>query len=53
VRRDQRRDYGEERYRAFGRIAGRPHAMAFTIRPSAIRIISLRRARQEEIDEYE
>jgi len=50
--RDDRKDYGEVRYRAFGHIKGRLHALVFTWRGSRIRIISLRRANAREINRY-
>lgn len=50
---DDRFDYGEPRLIAFGRIDGRPHAMVYTKRESTTRLISFRRAREEEIGRYE
>ena len=50
---DDRYDYREARFVAFGRINGRPHAMVFAVRGSVTRIISLRRAREKEIERYE
>ncbi|QYF85977.1 BrnT family toxin [Brevundimonas sp. PAMC22021] len=46
---DDRQDYGERRYRAFGRIDDLAYCFVFTIREGAIRAISLRRAHQKEI----
>lgn len=46
---DDRFDYGEVRYRAFGRIAGIGHCLVFTIEPGVVRAISLRRAREKEM----
>ena len=39
---DRRRDYGEDRYRLLGRIDGRPYAVVYTVRGSAVRIVSAR-----------
>ena len=52
VSRDERRDYGEERFRVLGRIGGRLFAVVFTPRgdDDEIRVISFRRAnRREEV----
>lgn len=46
--RDTRRDYGEPRFLAFGRIDGQPYCLAYTIRDGRVRAISLRRAHQKE-----
>jgi len=53
VRRDRRWDYGEERYRLLGAIEGRIFVLIYTIRGSAIRIISARKANRKETREYE
>jgi uncharacterized protein len=50
---DTRRDYGEQRYRAFGFIENRLHALVFTPREGAIRVISLRKANRREVVRYE
>lgn len=50
---DDRRDYGETRYRAFGRIDGLGYCLAFTVRGQVIRLISFRRAHDEEMELYE
>ena len=50
---DDRRDYGERRFRAFGFIGDRLHALVFTPREGGIRVISLRRANQREVKSYE
>lgn len=50
---DDRRDYGEERFRAFGLIDGKPHSIAFTVRGGAMRLISFRRAHAKELRHYE
>jgi len=49
---DDRRSCGELRFRAFGRIEGRGHCLVFTLRAEAIRVISLRRAHEEEMVRY-
>lgn len=46
---DDRKDYGEARLRAYGRIGDRWHCLVFTVRGDAIRAISLRHAHQKEI----
>lgn len=46
---DDRRDYGELRKRAYGRIGDRLHVLVFTHRASVIRVISLRRANVREL----
>jgi uncharacterized DUF497 family protein len=45
---DDRREYGEVRYRAFGVIDGRLHVLIFTTRGAQTRVISLRRANDRE-----
>jgi uncharacterized DUF497 family protein len=47
---DARRDYHERRLIAYGNIAGRLHVCVFTMRGTAFRIISLRRASRREIN---
>tara|TARA_R110000850_G_scaffold25297_6_gene73162 strand:- start:467 stop:730 length:264 start_codon:yes stop_codon:yes gene_type:complete len=49
---DARFDYGEERFNAYGLIGDTLHAMTFTLRGDAIRVISLRRARPKEMKRY-
>ena len=46
---DDRSDYGEPRYRAFGRIDGRGYCLVFTWRGEKIRLISFRRAHEREM----
>lgn len=43
----------EPRRMALGRIAGKVWAAIFTLRAGKIRLISVRRARDEEVDYYE
>jgi uncharacterized DUF497 family protein len=50
---DTRRDYGEIRTVAVGRIGPRMHVLVFTPRAESIRIISLRKANDREIERYE
>jgi uncharacterized protein len=49
---DERRDYGEARFRAYGWIGGRLHMLAFTMRGDTIRAISLRKANATEVRRY-
>ncbi len=49
---DERGDYGEARFRAFGRIDGLAYCLAFTLRPGVVRVISFRRAHEEELRRY-
>jgi len=49
---DDRRDYGEVRYRALGMIDGRLYALVFTARAGRTRVISLRRANDRERRNY-
>ena len=53
VVRDRRAEYGENRFRLLGRRNGRVFVEIFTMRGSAIRIISARKANKREIREYE
>lgn len=50
---DLRRDYGENRYRLLGKIEGRVFVLIYTLRGSAIRVISARKANRREIGDYE
>ena len=50
---DVRRDYGEKRYRAFGRIDGAPHSIAYATRGRKLRLISFRRAHEKELTRHE
>jgi uncharacterized DUF497 family protein len=49
---DDRNEYGEVRYRAWGLIDGLPHCLALTHRDGRLRAISLRRAHKKEYDRY-
>ena len=46
---DDRFDYGEPRYRAYGLIDGSAHCLVFTIRGGRYRPISFRRAHGKEM----
>lgn len=50
---DTRRDYGERRWRALGRVGDRVHALVFVETDSGIRVISFRKANEREIKRYE
>ena len=50
---DARRDYGEDRFRLIGVIDGRVFVVVYTMRGSAVRIISARKASRKEVAEYE
>jgi len=52
VLRDDRKKYGEERYRAYGTIKVRLHALVFTRRDERIRVILLRKSNASEIATY-
>ena len=49
---DDRKDYGEVRYRAFGRMGEQACCLVFTILPDAVRVISFRRAHEKEMRRY-
>jgi uncharacterized DUF497 family protein len=53
VRKDTRWSYGEDRYQLLGAIEHRVFVVVYTIRSSAIRIISARKANQREVTDYE
>lgn len=50
---DTRRDYGEPRFRGFGRIDGIGHSIAYALRDGNVRLISFRRAHEKEMRRYE
>lgn len=50
---DERRDYGETRHVAIGRIHGRVHVLVFVETDDGIRVISLRKASRREVRRYE
>lgn len=49
---DLRKDYGEDRWKTVGAVLGLIFSVIFTLRESAIRIISARKASRKERDEY-
>jgi hypothetical protein len=50
---DERFDYGEYRYVAYGLIGRHLHAMVFTYCGGAVQVISLRKANRREVRVYE
>ena len=52
VREDDRFDYGETRYVAFGHIEDTLHCLVFTFRGTSVRAISLRKANRRENRRY-
>ncbi len=50
---DDRRDYGETRYRAIGMLDAQLHVLVFTETARGMRVISLRRASRRERRHYE
>jgi uncharacterized DUF497 family protein len=53
IEQDDRRDYGEIRYRAIGQMDGRLAALVFTMRGPVLRVISLRLASRQERERHE
>jgi hypothetical protein len=49
---DNRKNYGERRFLAFGPIGDRLHCVAFSVRGENIRVISLRKANSRELERY-
>ncbi len=49
---DERADYGEVRYRAWGYIDGAAYYLAFTLRDGAVRPISSRRTHGKEMKKH-
>ena len=49
---DDRQDYGKTRYRLYGCVSGRLFVIVYTMRGSAIRIISARKANVDETRRY-
>ncbi len=49
---DERFDYGEVRWRAFGRVLGEGRCLAFAYRADKLRVISFRRAHDKELRRY-
>jgi uncharacterized DUF497 family protein len=52
IEQDQRADYGERRFRAFGRAGNVRLFVAFTYRAEVLRIISVRRMHMKEAQRY-
>jgi len=50
---DLRRDYGEVRMRALGKLGERVHALVFVENPRGIRVVSFRKANKREVMIYE
>lgn len=51
---DDRKDYGETRIRAFGKIGNRVYVLVYKwINEDAIRVISFRKANKREVTQYE
>ncbi len=50
---DDRKDYGEIRYRAIGFLAKQLHALVFTETETGIRVISFRKANHREEKRYD
>ncbi len=49
---DDRQDYGETRFRAFGRIGTLGYNLVFTVSGTTLRPISFRRAHEKEMRRY-
>jgi len=52
ISQDNRKDYGEERFKVIGKIFETIISVIFTFRNSIIRIISARKSSQNEREEY-
>jgi len=52
VETDNRFDYGESRFRAFGRVEGQARCLVFAMRGQTVRVISYRRAHEKEMRRY-
>jgi uncharacterized DUF497 family protein len=53
IQEDTRKDYGERRFMVLGLIQDRLHGMVFTAREDKVHVISLRKANNREIKQYE
>jgi uncharacterized DUF497 family protein len=53
IEEDDRKDYGERRYRVLGFIGDRLHAVVFTPRAGEMHVISLRKANEREVKQRE
>lgn len=52
VKQDERFEYGEMRFRAWGLLDGQAYCFAFTTRDGRVRAISLRRAHEKEMKRH-
>ena len=52
IARDERRDYGEERFLAFVPKDGRLYFVCFCLREGTTRVISFRKANEKEVKSY-
>ena len=52
VAQDTPRDYGEDRFRLIGMIDERTYVVVYTLRGSAVRIISARKANKKEVADH-
>ena len=52
IKADSRHQYGEARLEAMGLIGARVYVLVFTLRETAVRIISLRKANFREVKRY-
>ena len=50
---DDRKEYGEQRIRALGRVGSRVHSLVFVETTDGIRVISFRKANRREVRLYE
>jgi len=53
ISRDERQNYGEDRYVALCQLDQRLHVLCFTETPRGIRVISFRKANKREVLHYE
>ncbi len=53
IKKDLRKDYGENRYNILGKMQGRLYHVTFTLRGQVIWIISARKANDRELALYE
>ena len=53
IEEDVRKNYGERRYLALDLIEDRLHAVVFTARAHRVHVISLRKANQRGVKDYE
>lgn len=53
VKVDDRKEYGETRYIAYGFVGARLHALVFTLRDECLHVISFRKANKREVRNHE